>query len=246
MNSVNSDIVGINILLLATVFLYGFRHGFDWDHIAAITSLAEGGKDRKNSFLQSLVYILGHATVVILIGALVILLGVQLPEWLDPIMESIVGATLILLGVWLGLQILIKREFHFHSRWTLLAHLINRLLRKEHTHIHSKTPRISSRFSAFIIGCIHGIGAETPTQVLLFITVSGIGGRIIGFSLLFVFVLGLIIANITISLLPVFGLAKLQKNKRVYLFIGSVVALMSILVGAIFLFGKSPFLPHLL
>ena len=46
-------------------------------------------------------YALGHGSVVVLLGLLAILARQFLPDWIDPIMERIVGATLIMLALYL-------------------------------------------------------------------------------------------------------------------------------------------------
>ena len=49
--------------LLATSFALGLRHGFDWDHIAAIADLNSTADERRRGFALSLYYALGHAVV---------------------------------------------------------------------------------------------------------------------------------------------------------------------------------------
>nr|MBA3691819.1 hypothetical protein [Actinomycetota bacterium] len=66
--------------LLVSAFLFGFRHGIDWDHIAAITDIAGSQDDRRRSILFGSIYALGHALVVFLIGTAAILLGERLPD----------------------------------------------------------------------------------------------------------------------------------------------------------------------
>ena len=85
--------------VLGAAFLFGFRHGIDWDHIAAITDITSSQDERSASMLFGTIYALGHALVVFLIGSLAILIGARLPEGVDPIMERIVGLTLVILGV---------------------------------------------------------------------------------------------------------------------------------------------------
>ena len=107
--------------VLGAAFLFGFRHGIDWDHIAAITDITSSQEERSASMLFGTIYALGHALVVFLIGSLAILIGARLPEGVDPIMERIVGLTLVILGVFVFVS-LIKhgREFRMRSRWMLI------------------------------------------------------------------------------------------------------------------------------
>jgi len=49
------------ILLFATVFLLGLRHGFDWDHLAAIGDIVTTQPRSKTAIILGTLYALGHA-----------------------------------------------------------------------------------------------------------------------------------------------------------------------------------------
>src|SRR5439155_27133263 len=85
--------------LIASAFLFGFRHGIDWDHIAAITDITSSQDSRRDSMLFGTLYALGHALVVFLIGTAAIILGDRLPPGIDSVMERIGGVPLVLQGV---------------------------------------------------------------------------------------------------------------------------------------------------
>src|SRR5512133_3732497 len=106
---------GLGVLMSG--FLFGFRHGIDWDHIAAITDITSSQEDRRDAMLFGTLYALGHALVVLLIGTFAILLGEQLPDSVDPIMERLVGLTLVALGVFVFVSLVRHgREFRMRSR----------------------------------------------------------------------------------------------------------------------------------
>ncbi len=240
-------------LLLGSILLLGIRHGIDWDHLAAITDIVSSTKDRKKALVNGLFYALGHAVVVVIFGILAIVLGVKLPGWVNQIMEPLVGITLIVLGVWLIFSIFAHREkFRIKSRWMVMLKsgfaLYNFLHTKitGHSHKHIKYPDSFGIKSSYIVGSIHGIGAETPTQILLFIAASGVGGSIKGVMLLIVFVLGLLVSNSLIVILSLFGYIKAKKNSTFYLIFGFLTAIVSLFLGILFLFGKSSYLPALL
>ena len=86
--------------VLGAAFLFGFRHGIDWDHIAAITDITSSQEERSASMLFGTIYALGHALVVFLIGSSAILHRCSSsPRASTPSMERIVGVTLVILGV---------------------------------------------------------------------------------------------------------------------------------------------------
>lgn len=227
--------------LFVTVLLLGFRHGFDLDHIAAISDIVSQTQSQKKAFLNGFFYILGHATVVILLGLLALIVGINLPLWVNQIMGPIVGMTLILLGAWIVLNILVKkREFKFASTWMLFfkgfIHFYNHLFGDRHHHPIEYPQNFGIR-SSYILGTIHGIGAETPTQILLFTTAAGLGG-ISGTMLLLVFVLGLLASNAGILILSIFGFTGAKKYK-IYSALGLFTGTTSLVVGILFLLTKN-------
>ena len=59
--------------------MLGFRHGFDYDHIAAISDITSVQQKTSSAMRLGLLYALGHATMVALLGGIVILFQLSLP-----------------------------------------------------------------------------------------------------------------------------------------------------------------------
>ena len=55
---------GLRLGLVAAAFGFGFRHGIDWDHIAALTDISSSQDSRRRSMAYCTLYALGHALVV--------------------------------------------------------------------------------------------------------------------------------------------------------------------------------------
>ena len=55
-----------SVFVAAVVF--GFRHGFDWDHIAALTDLTGSQAESRRSMGLATLYALGHAAMVMGLG----------------------------------------------------------------------------------------------------------------------------------------------------------------------------------
>ncbi len=107
--------------LAFTALSLGVRHGIDWDHIAAITDLTSSSPTRRRGIVLSLVYALGHAAVVFVLGTAALLFGASLPAGVDEWMGRIVGVTLLMLGSWVLVQLVRHgREFRLRSRWMLV------------------------------------------------------------------------------------------------------------------------------
>src|SRR5260370_5789117 len=78
----------------------GFRHGLDYDHIAAISDITSVQTNRGRGMRLGLLYALGHAAMVAVLGSMIILLQLSLPHGMDRIAERLVGGTLLVLGVY--------------------------------------------------------------------------------------------------------------------------------------------------
>jgi high-affinity nickel-transport protein len=99
--------------------------------------------------------------------------------------------------------------------------------------------------SVFGIGVLHGLGAETPTQLMLFLLAASLGGTLLGLLGLLAFALGLVVMNtfMTAALSGLFGSG--QHRPRLYQALSVLGAAYSLAVGLIFLFGASDRLPSL-
>lgn len=273
--------------LLATAYWFGFRHGIDWDHIAALTDITGAQRSARRSMALATVYACGHALVVFVLGLGAIVLSDELPDGVDAAMGRVVGATLILLGVYVVVSLVRNgRDFRMRSRWMLLFDGFRRLRSRrgepvviEHEHEHAidvvhghshahvyahpgashdaahshphrhvgempDDPFASyGRPTAFGVGMLHGIGAETPTQVVIFVAAAGVGGTAAGVAMLVAFIAGLVSSNTLIALAGTFGFLSATKSWPVYVAISVVTAAASLFVGTVFLLGGDSILP---
>ena len=66
-------------------------------------------------------YTLGHGAVVFALGLAAVVFAERLPSGVDTVMERVVGATLLLLGVYVLVSLARHgREFRMRSRWMLV------------------------------------------------------------------------------------------------------------------------------
>ena len=200
-------------------------------------------------------YALGHGLVVIALGLVAITFGALLPDWLDPLMGRIVGVTLVALGLWVVYSIYryarVGGTFRLRSRWMLVFDGIRlgwrRFQARLHGHEHVEPLEMSSYGprTAFGVGMIHGIGAETGSQVLLIAAVGGASSAGLGVPMLLAFVVGLLISNFAIVLVSSVSFVSSQARERVYVAFGAVAGAFSLVVGSIFLLGLEERLPDL-
>jgi len=96
---------------------------------------------------------------------------------------------------------------------------------------------------AVSVGMIHGIGFETPTQALVFVTAAGAGSRAAGLLVLACFLVGLLAANTVVAMASTFGLTGATSRARLFTFATLVAAAASLALGLLYMFGKSDVLP---
>jgi len=115
-------------LALISAAVLGFRHGFDYDHIAAISDITSvQTKAVGVECALGLLYALGHAATVAVLGSAVILFQLSLPEGMDRIAERLVGITLLILGVYVldpySAEVPYPQPFSHYCRSAALAAL---------------------------------------------------------------------------------------------------------------------------
>ena len=286
--------------LLAGMAVLGFRHGFDWDHIAAITDItstttashadsdlpaiapmarhehdagpvehghAHDGAgaihvlsesrfahEQRHAIGLASLYALGHASVVLALGILALVVGTVLPDWVDPILERVVGVTLVLLGIWVLISVVQylrgKGEFRMRSRWMLVFDGVrygwDRLQARIHGHQHEPIAHASQYGprTAFGVGMIHGVGAETGSQALLLAGVAGVTGAQ-GVVILSAFIVGLLASNTLVAVTSATGFIGAQRLRTVYVIVGGIAGVSSLIIGLFFIAGLGTALPDL-
>src|ERR1700722_8733538 len=156
-------------LALLSAAILGFRHGFDYDHIAAISDITSVQTSRWQGMRLGLLYALGHAATVAALGSTVIVFQLSLPHGIDRIAERLVGLTLLVLGVYV-LGSLFTGNPAPRSRFHLMAGAFRWLHWKMKRYWHdddlprpAETTWNYSAKSVVMIGIVHGLGAETPS-----------------------------------------------------------------------------------
>jgi high-affinity nickel-transport protein len=122
-----------------------------------------------------------------------------------------------------------------------------RLQARLHGHEHVDPIEMSSYGpkTAFGVGMIHGIGAETGTQVLIIAAVGGAAGQGLGVPMMIAFILGLLASNSIVVIVSATGFVASQLRTRLYVAIGVLAGAFSVFVGLLFLLGVESALPDL-
>jgi high-affinity nickel-transport protein len=280
--------------VLGAAFTFGFRHGIDWDHIAALGDLTNGQPTPRRSLTLATMYAAGHAAVVAVLGAAAILFGEQLPDPLDAAMQRVVGVTLLALGVYVAVSLVKHRgAAPPQSRWMLLLRALKRarsrlrppvrddvvVIEHEHEHDHREghvhqhdhagheaiaTAPVAVQHrhahrhvatmpadpfapaglgAACAIGMLHGLGAETPTQVVILATAANAGGRAASIGVLACFIVGLLCANTLIAVAAAYGYLGASANRWLAVSLSVLTASFSLAVGTLLVTGHAGGLP---
>jgi cytochrome c biogenesis protein CcdA len=232
----------------------GAAHPHDHESAPEVRSTRFVTEQRRALVLGSL-YALGHAAVVAVLGTLALMFGAVLPDWVDQVMGPIVGATLVFLGIWVFVSLYQYarhgRAFRLRSRWMLVFDSVRyawrRFQARLHGHEHVDPMEMSSygMRTAFGVGLIHGIGAETGTQVLLIAAIGGASSQGLGIPMMLAFIVGLLIANSIVVFITATGFIASRIRERLYVVIGVVAGTFSLVIGAIFLLGLDATLPSI-
>jgi high-affinity nickel permease len=275
---------GLRLGLLATATGLGFRHGIDWDHLAAITDLTAAQDDPRTAFGYACCYFVGHGAVIAALGAAAIMAGEHVPRSVDTIMERVVGATLCALGIYVLVSLVRKgRDFRMRSRWMLVFAGVRRLgarIRSDRYDVggrgghggygghrghrghgghggyggHHRSASLTEGDEGFwaygpvtsiAVGSLHGIGAETPTQVLLLAAAATAGGTTPGMLLLGAFLVGLFASNSVVGLTVAFGFLGASRNFALYATVSVLTGVAGMTVGVLLLIGRANLLPAL-
>ncbi|MGH7504460.1 MAG: sulfite exporter TauE/SafE family protein [Longimicrobiales bacterium] len=146
------------ILLYATALLVGSVHALEADHMAAVTSFAVRRPRWREAVGFGLRWAFGHGAVVVVAGAVMLLIGIRIPQGATHVLERLVGLVLIGLGAWTvrGAR-RIHAHKHSHADGTSHVHLHSHAFVRDHDHRHGATA----------VGMLHGLAGTAPGVALV-------------------------------------------------------------------------------
>lgn len=219
-------------LVLTLGLAIGLQHAFEPDHIAAVTTQVIRQKNKSQSLKELIkksalkssiigaIWGAGHTTTLVLVGLLVYLFSVNIPDVFFISSEFIVGVMLIFLAITtLSNKKLFKikhRHPHAHKDGTI------------HTHPHDHGSDHKHGHKSYLIGCIHGLAGSGVLLVVIAGTLSSIQDIL---SFILIFGVGSVIGMTVISSLIGIPFALSNKALSLEKTLRYVVGSVSFLIG---------------
>jgi ABC-type nickel/cobalt efflux system permease component RcnA len=168
------------IVLLLYALYEGLLHAFEADHILAVTNIVSQRTKVLPALKDGIFWGLGHTSTIFLIGVLMILFKVNIPEHSFSWFEAAVGLMLILVATYRLCVFLRDERISFHSH----RHEHAGENRHPHTHIHLKGGKLHR--TSYGIGIVHGLAGSGALVVLVMTQIGTVAN-----SLLYLLIFGL-------------------------------------------------------
>ncbi|CAN5895491.1 hydantoin utilization protein A [soil metagenome] len=158
--------------------------------MAAVTAFAVRRPGPRQAVGFAVRWSTGHGGAIILIGAVLLIMGVQLPAATEHWLERLVGVVMIGLGLWTFRSAsAVHAHVHAHDDGAAHGHVHSHATGEGHGHGHAVTA----------VGLIHGLAGSGAAVALIPVIGSGSPAR--GILFLVVFALGTIVAMALYGLL---------------------------------------------
>lgn len=233
------------LLVTGVAILLGLRHATDPDHLTAVSTLVASGHAEGTTRAAALgsAWGLGHATTLVLLGLPIVLFDHYLPEPAQQAAEVAIGILIIALAVRLLLQWR-RGRFHAHAHrhgGEQHRHLHGHGAGAAHEHRHDP-PRTRSRWQAYGIGLLHGIGGSAGVGVLL---LAAIPDQVQGVAALLVFALFTAVSMTIASTAFGYALGRAPVRRR-FARLAPTLGSLSLAFGAWYALGALEAVPYYL
>ncbi|MFO0773966.1 MAG: sulfite exporter TauE/SafE family protein [Nitrospiraceae bacterium] len=186
--------------LLGLGLLLGVRHALDPDHVAAVSTIVARTPSIWKSTVIGACWGLGHTTVLLLAGAVVIGFHLTIPPHLEQWFECAVGVMLVVLGLSLAWS-LSQEGWHWHrhehdgrSHTHLHAHRDKPETHHQHGHGHW----LQGGLKPFLVGMLHGLAGSAGLLLVVLATVESVA---VGLLYIAIFGIGSIVGMVAVGLL---------------------------------------------
>ncbi|MFQ5881757.1 MAG: sulfite exporter TauE/SafE family protein [Candidatus Methylomirabilales bacterium] len=220
------DSMGVTTLFVG--FVLGMEHALDADHVVAVSTIVSHSRSLWRSSLTGIFWGVGHSLTLVMVGLVVLLFKVHIPERWALSMEFFVGLVLVALGGQILWQYRRKRvHAHVHSHGgEVHIHFHSHALGEDHDHDH----HASHLRKPLLVGMIHGLAGSAALMLLVLTTVRSAAQ---GFLYILVFGVGSIVGMLlTSSLIALPFALTAARFQRINEAIRIVAGVVSIILGA--------------
>jgi ABC-type nickel/cobalt efflux system permease component RcnA len=168
--------------ILALGFGLGVKHALDTDHLVAVAAIVSERKNVLSSSLVGALWGIGHTASLLVVGLILLMFRVQLPESFTQFMELIVALMLIVLGSIAIRKVLRGDSIHIHQHEHeghkhIHLHLHNNSETKAQEQHHHELPffarlsLLAGSKKPLYIGMVHGLAGSGALMLLILSTI---------------------------------------------------------------------------
>lgn len=211
--------------LLGLGLLLGLKHATETDHVVAVSTFVSQTRSLKKSTMAGVLWGIGHTITLFIVGGIILLLKVNIPEKVAMGMELPVAIVLVVLGVRLITKAR-KQKIHLHTH----EHQDN-----AHAHLHSHEHSTSHRHphQSLWMGLLHGLAGSAA---LVLLVAGATPSPLQGLAFILVFGLGSVIGMLIVSTLIGLPLLLSTKFKKVDSAMQLAAGSLSVFVGALLIY----------
>lgn len=173
--------------LLGLGLVFGLRHATEVDHVVAVSAIVSEHRDIVRSALVGGLWGLGHTASLVIVGVLVLVFRVTIPQPVVNWLEFTVALMIIGLGVLAVTRVLRRRSdvhlhrhdhdghahvhIHFHERETEhdVASASHQASHSEHSHTISRVG-----FKPILVGAMHGLAGSAALTLLVLTQIKSV------------------------------------------------------------------------
>ncbi len=177
----------LSVLTLGLIL--GLKHAVEADHLAAVTTIVTERKSFWSSSIVGGLWGIGHTIPIVVIGLIVILLRIEIKEYVGLSLEFCVGLMLIALGANALWKLSRSKQLHLHTHEHGVQahahphfHAENEAHEEPHTHHNFKL-----NLRPLLVGMMHGLAGSAALVPLV---VAEIRSPLVGLFYMLVFGLG--------------------------------------------------------
>ena len=161
------------LAVLGVGLAFGVKHATEVDHVVAVSTIVSEHRSLWRSAVVGGLWGMGHTVSLILVGVMVLVLRVAIPEWVASWLEF--GVALMIIGLGAGAFVRAlrnRRDFHMHRhQHDGVSHV--------HVHFHDHQTKHAGPSTAhshavstvgikpFLVGAMHGLAGSAALMLLV-------------------------------------------------------------------------------